>query len=342
MDISSINSGKIKNNIQFRASTLFKSWEFLLFVLVIIVLFLDFFLSPQLFTVNNLLTSTNSFMERSIIAIPLALIIITGFIDISVASIAALTGVSLGVLWQAGVPLWLSLIIGILIGTLGGFINGIVITKLKIPSLVVTLSTLILYRGICYILLGDNAVRNMPKSFGYFGGAYKFLIVPNSLIIFIILAITFGLVLHFTTFGRSVYAIGNNENAARYSGIPVDRIRIILYTVTGFISAIVGVLITSRINSARPDIAEGAEMAVITIILLGGVFIIGGKGSIPGVVLSAFLIGFIQYTLRLVNVQEIVISIVTGSLLIFALLIPRFGEIIYDIRRRSNFLKANQ
>ena len=340
MDINPASINKLKNN-HFSALNILKSWEFLLFILLAIVLLMDFFLSPQLFTINNLLAATNAFMERSIIAIPLALIIITGYIDISVSSIAALTGVTLGVLWQAGIPLWLSILIGIVVGTLGGFINGIVAAKLKIPSLVVTLSTLILYRGICYILLGDNAVRDLPKSFGYFGGAYKLLVIPNSLIIFVILAIIFGLILHFTTFGRSIYAIGNNENAARYSGIPVDKIRIILYTITGFISAIAGVLVTSRINSARPDIAEGAEMAVITIVLLGGVMITGGKGSIPGVVLSAFLIGFIQYTLRLINIQEVVISIVTGGLLIFALLIPRFNEVINDIRRRSDFMKSN-
>ena len=327
-----------KNHKKIIGSNFFKRWEFLLFVLLIVVLALDLGLSPQLFKISNLFDSTIAFMEKSIIALPVGLIIITGYIDISVASIAGLSGVILGCAWKMGVPLWLSIIIGFTAGTIAGLINGLIVTKIKIASVVATLGTMILYRGICYILLGDNAIRNLPKNFGYFGGAYKLFLVPNSLIIFFILAIIFGVLLHFTTFGRSIYAMGNNDKAARYSGIPVDRIRIILYTITGFISALSGILLTSRINSARPDIAEGSELAIVTIVLLGGVYIFGGRGSTLGVFLASFIIGFIQYTLRLINVQDVEISIVTGTLLILALLIPRFTEINTNYRKRKLFL----
>ena len=317
----------------------FKKWEFLLFIILILVLLVDYIISPQLFIINNLASATISFMERSIIAIPLGLLIMTGYIDISVASIAALSSVMLAYTWKMGFPFWLSIVIGFATGTIAGLINGLLTTKIKIPSLVATLANLILYSGICSVLLGDEAIGNFPKNFGYFGGAYNLLPVPNSLIIFFMIAIVFGIILHFTTFGRSIYAIGNNENAARYSGIAVDRIRIVLYTVTGFVCALSGILYTSRVSNVRSDMLEGAELGVITIILLGGVYIFGGRGSIIGIILAAFSIGFIQYTLRLINIKDVVISIVTGCLLIITLLIPRFNDSIKDFRMKKRFLQ---
>lgn len=314
-----------------------KSWEFAIFILLVIVFFVNIILSPDLFRIDNLLDATLTFMEKSIMAIPMALLIISGFIDISIASIAAMSGVILGVCYKAGVNIWACVVIALAVGLTAGLINGLIVTKIKIPSIIVTLAMLFFYRGIAYILLGDTAVRELPEKFGLLGGSYSISIIPFSLIIFIVLAIIFGLVLHCTTFGRCVYAIGNNENTARYSGIPVDKIKIILSTINGLVAGLSGVLLTSRIGSARPDMATGNELAVITIVLLGGVHIFGGRGSILGVVISTFVIGYVFYGLSIINIQTVVISIVIGLILIVALLIPRFSEIISNIRRKRIF-----
>jgi rhamnose transport system permease protein len=303
-----------------------KSWEFTIFVLLILVFVINVVLSPNLFRIHNLFDATLTFTEKSILTLPMALLIISGVIDISIASISAMSGVILGVCYEAGIPIGYATMIGLAVGAAAGLLNGLIITKLKIPSIVVTLAMLLFYRGIGYILLGDTAVRDLPERFGLLGGAYSVTFVPIQFMIFIVLAVLFGLVLHKTRFGRLIYVVGNNENTARYSGVPVERIRLILTGVTGLIAGLSGILLTSRIGSARPDIAQGNEMAVITICLLGGVYIFGGKGSIIGVVIAALMIGYVHYGLSIHNIQEQVIRIFTGGLLIVALLIPTIAS----------------
>jgi len=303
-------------------SDMLKSWEFTIFALLIAVFILNLILSPDLFRIANLFDATLTFTEKSILTLPMTLLIISGVIDISIASISAMSGVILGVCYKAGMAIGYAVVIGLAVGLAAGILNGLIITRLKIPSIVVTLAMMLFYRGIGYVLLGDTAVRDLPERFGLLGGAYSVTSIPIQFMIFIILAVIFGLVLHRTRFGRLIYIVGNNENTARYSGIPVDNIRLILCGVTGLIAGLSGVLLTSRIGSARPDIALGNEMAVITICLLGGVYIFGGKGSIIGVVIAALMIGYVRYGLSILNVQEQVIRIFTGGLLIIALLIP--------------------
>jgi rhamnose transport system permease protein len=317
-----------------RFINLLKSWEFIIFLVLLVVFFVDYLLSPTLFQGNNMIDATAVFMEKSILALALVFIIITGYIDISIAAIVAMSGVVLGISYQAGYSLLTASIFALLTGTAAGFINGFFCVKVKVPSIVVTLSGLILYRGIAYILTRDSTVY-LPEEFNWIGGYYKNFPMPTPLIIFIVLAIIVGVVLHFTTFGRQIYAIGNNENAARYSGVPVDKIRILLYTFMGFISGLVGILLTSRIGSARPDIAGGMEMQVIAIVLLGGVYIFGGKGSIIGVILAAFVIGYIFYGMAIINIQAQVISIVTGLVLIISLVIPTIIKSINESRQRK-------
>jgi rhamnose transport system permease protein len=307
---------------RFSMSDVLKSWEFTIFSLLVAVFIINLFLSPDLFRMENLFDATLTFTEKSIMTLPMTLLIISGVIDISIASISAMSGVILGVCFKAGIAIGYATLIGLMVGVLAGFINGLIITKLKIPSIVVTLAMMLFYRGIGYILLGDTAVRDLPERFGLLGGAYSVTFIPIQFMIFIVLAVIFGLVLHRTTFGRLIYVVGNNANAARYSGVNVDRIRLILCVTNGFISGLSGILLTSRIGSARPDIALGNEMAVITIVLLGGVYIFGGKGTILGVVIAALMLGYVHYGLSILNIQEQVIRIVTGGLLIIALLIP--------------------
>jgi len=322
------------NITRFSISAILKSWEFTIFSLLVVVFIINLFLSPDLFRIENLFDATLTFTEKSIVTLPMTLLIISGVIDISIASISAMSGVILGVCFKAGIAIGYAILIGLMVGILAGLINGLIITKLQIPSIVVTLAMMLFYRGIGYILLGDTAVRNLPERFGLLGGAYSVTFIPIQFIIFIVLAIIFGLVLHRTTFGRLIYVVGNNANAARYSGVPVDRIRLILCVVTGFISGLSGILLTSRIGSARPDIALGNEMAVITIVLLGGVYIFGGKGTILGVVIAALMLGYVHYGLSILNIQEQVIRIVTGGLLIIALLIPTISA-KFKVREKS-------
>ncbi|MBN2324231.1 MAG: ABC transporter permease [Spirochaetes bacterium] len=303
-----------------------KTWEFTIFMLLIAVFVINLILSPDLFRVANLFDATLTFTEKSILTLPMALLIISGVIDISVASISAMSGVILGVCYKAGMAIGYATVIGLAVGLSAGLLNGVIITRLKIPSIVVTLAMMLFYRGVGYILLGDTAVRDLPQRFGLLGGAYSSTFIPIQFMIFILLAVIFGFLLHRTRFGRLIYIVGNNENTARYSGVRVDRIRLILCGVTGLIAGLSGILLTSRIGSARPDIAQGNEMAVITICLLGGVYIFGGKGSIIGVVIAALMIGYVHYGLSILNVQEQVIRIFTGGLLIIALLIPTIAS----------------
>ncbi len=307
-------------------SATLRSWEFTIFVLLIIVFIVNLFLSPDLFRIENLFDATLTFTEKSILTLPMALLIISGVIDISIASISAMSGVILGVCYRAGIAIGYATLIGLAVGLIAGSINGLIITKLRMPSIVVTLAMMLFYRGIGYILLGDTAVRDLPERFGLLGGAYSATFIPIQFLIFIVLAVVFGIILHRTKFGRLIYIVGNNENTARYSGVHVDRIRLILNAVTGLIAGLSGILLTSRIGSARPDIAQGNEMAVITIVLLGGVYIFGGRGSIIGVVIAALMLGYVHYGLSLLNIQEQVIRIFTGGLLIIALLIPTIAE----------------
>jgi rhamnose transport system permease protein len=317
---------------EFSIFSLIKSWEFTLLVVLIIVFIVNTNLSSNFLKINNLIDTSLIFMEKSILALPMTLIIMTGFIDISIASIVAMTGVVLATCFNSGVNIWVSVIIALSVGLIAGLLNGVIITKLKIPSIVVTLGTMLFYRGIAYILLGDNAISGFPEKFGILGGAYNVTFIPIQLIIFIILVIIFGLILHKTTFGRQLYAIGNNEDACRYSGIPVDRIRVILFTIMGFVSGLCGVLLTSRIMSARPDIATGYELKVITIVVLGGVAIFGGKGSILGVTIATFIVGYLSYGLSIINIQSPIINIFIGLILIITLLVPTIVAVFRDMK----------
>jgi len=299
-------------------------WEWLLVVLLILVCVINASLSPYFLDVRNLFDMTFNFMERAIIALPMAFIIISANIDLSVASILAMSTVLMAVIFQKGVNIWLASLLGLGIGTLAGWVNGVLTAKVRLPSLVVTLGTYALYRGVAYVVLGDKAVTGYPAEFTYLGQGYiPGTPVPVPLVLFSVLAVLFGLVLHRTTFGRYVFAIGSNELACRYSGVAVDRIKIILFMVAGFMSALAGIILAARFGSTRPNIATGFELDVITAVVLGGVDIFGGQGNMVGVVLALFLIGVVRYGMSLKNVPGQVQTTVVGMLLIVAILLPQ-------------------
>jgi rhamnose transport system permease protein len=215
----------------------------------------------------------------------------------------------------------------LLVGALGGLFNGLVVTRIKLPSMVATLATFSLYRGIAYVLLGNQAITGYPYQFAEIGQGYFLNTnIPNQLVIFLALAAIFGFILHKTTFGRTVYAIGNNEDACRYSGLPVDRIKIIMFTVNGLLAGLSAILLTSRIYSTRPNIALNYELEIITAVVLGGVSIKGGRGSMIGVVLALFLIGASRFGMSLLNIPGQMMTVIIGMLLIVAILLPQFLE----------------
>lgn len=268
-----------------------------------------------------------------LIALPMTLVIISGEIDLSVASIAGLTSALMGVLWQGGMPIALVLVICVLAGLVAGAFNGMLIAYLGLPSLAVTIGTLALFRGLALVVIGDNAVADFPPGLtAFFTSKLGATGIPTVMIGVVALIIAFAVVLHFTPFGRGLFALGYSKEAATFVGIDVARSKFLLYLATGTVSALAGIYWTLRYSSARSDNASGLELAVIAAVLLGGVSIFGGKGSIPGVLAGVLLIGTINYALRLDRVSEVVLIIVTGSLLIVSVVAPNIATTIKGAR----------
>jgi rhamnose transport system permease protein len=209
------------------------------------------------------------------------------------------------------------------------------VARIKLPSLVVTLGTFAFYRGIAYALLGDQAATGYPSSFTFLGqGTLGEIRLPFSAVLFIFFAVIFGLVLHKTTFGRYLYTIGNSEDAARYSGVPVARLKMAIFMLSGFMAALAGIVIAARFGSTRPDVGTGLELSVITATVLGGINIFGGSGTMIGAILALILIGLMRFGMGLVNVQGQVQSIAVGLLLIFSILLPNATQKLSRRRRQ--------
>lgn len=298
------------------------SWEALLVVVAVAIFAVNSFASPYFLDAYSLSDLTFNFTEKGLIAFAMALLIISGEIDLSVAAIIALASTMMGMAVQAGADTPVLLLIGIVVGLGCGAFNGLLVTRLGLPSIVVTIGTMSLFRGIAFIILGDQAYKGYPESFAFFGQGYVWWVVSFELVLFLIAAMIYWFLLHRTSFGRRVFAIGNNPVAAQFSGVRVDRIKFILFCLTGLMAGIASVLITSRLGSTRPSIAQGYELEVITMVVLGGVSILGGSGSILGVVLAAFIMGLVTFGLGLLNVPGIVMSIFIGLLLIIVIALP--------------------
>ncbi|TRC93552.1 ABC transporter permease [Mesorhizobium sp. WSM4303] len=298
------------------------SWEALLVVVAIAIFAVNSFASPYFLDAYSLSDLTFNFTEKGLIAFAMALLIISGEIDLSVAAIIALASTMMGMAVQAGAGTPVLVAIGIVVGLGCGAFNGLLVTRLGLPSIVVTIGTMSLFRGIAFIILGDQAYKGYPESFAFFGQGYVWWVVSFELVLFLIAAMIYWFLLHRTSFGRRVIAIGNNPIAAQFSGVRVGRIKFILFCLTGLMAGIASVLITSRLGSTRPSIAQGYELEVITMVVLGGVSILGGSGSILGVVLAAFIMGLVTFGLGLLNVPGIVMSIFIGLLLIVVIALP--------------------
>jgi rhamnose transport system permease protein len=295
-------------------------WEVLLVVALGGLIVLGNALSPFFLTAGNFANLLSALMEVAIMALPMTLVIIAGEIDLSVESMAGLASSLLGFLWMNGVPLWLAIPLVLLVGALGGLLNGLLIARGGLPSLVVTLGTLALFRGMALIVLGPDGVSDFPVAFSF--GSVPGTLIPWPFVVFMVMAIVLAIVLHRTWIGRQIYAIGKNPSAARYSGVRVTRVKVSLFVLSGLVSALAGIILTARLNTARADAATGLTLTVVTIVLLGGVNIFGGSGTIPGVVLAVLVIAVMQNALRLASVTVQVQAIALGLLLILSVVIP--------------------
>lgn len=298
------------------------SWPSLLLAVAVGVFIFNSFASPYFLSPWSLSDATFNFTEKGLIALAMALLIISGEIDLSVASIIALASTAMGFALQFGVDTPGLVAIGIGTGLLCGMFNGFLVTGLGLPSIVVTIGTMSFFRGLSYIVLGDQAFRGYPQSFNFFGQGYIWWVISFEFAVFLVCAVLYYVLLHRTNFGRQIFVIGNNPVAARFSGVRVERVKFILFCLTGLMSGLAAIALTSRLSSTRPSIAMGWELEVVTIVVLGGVSILGGSGTIQGVVIAAFIMGLVTFGLGLLNVPGIVMSIFIGALLISVIALP--------------------
>ncbi len=295
--------------------------ETILALLVIVALVVLSFQSDKFFTPENLLNQARLMTEVGLIAITMTFIIATGGIDLSVGSIIGLTAILLGVFWQnLGMPLPLAVFAAICVGTLGGFANGLIITRFEVPPLIATLATLALYRGLAEGISQARSVRGYPEEFyilgqGNLGG------IPTQIWILMVFAIIAAIILGMTSWGRTIYAIGSNEVAARFSGLPVNRAKLAIYTASGFAAAIAGVIFVSRVSTTRSDMGTGLELDAITAVVLGGTSIFGGRGTIAGTVLGLIMIQALKNGLSLAGVKGDGTIVLIGVVLILTILL---------------------
>lgn len=306
----------------FRMKAAFGRWEVLLLGLFLIIFTISGTLLPNFLDPYNLADSTFNFSEKALIALPLALLIICREIDLSVAATMALASLAMGLGNRAGLSAGELALIGIAVGAGCGAVNGLLVTGFGIPSIVVTIGTMALFRGIASVVLGDQAITQYPEALAEWGQGYVFGIIPREFVVLIAAACVFAVLLHATSCGRQIFAIGHNPIAARMTGIPVNRYRFALFVLAGLMAGLAAVLLTGRIGSTRPNMALGWELEAITMAILGGVSIAGGVGTIGGVMLAALTLGTLTYALGMANVPGIIMTILIGLLLLITITLP--------------------
>jgi rhamnose transport system permease protein len=295
--------------------------ESVLAVLLVLALIVLAMQSDRFFTADNLLNQGRLMAEVGLVALAMTFVIVSAGIDLSVGSILGLVAILLGVMWQnIGLPLPLAMILGLAIGALAGFVNGLIITRFMVPPLIATLATLALYRGLAEGISQARSVRGYPEWF-FMLGQGEFVGVPVQLWIFIIAVVIAAGILGLTIFGREVYSIGANEIAAHFSGIRVDRAKLLIYTASGLVAGLAAIVFVSRVSTTRSDMGTGLELDVITAVVLGGTSIFGGRGTIIGTVLGLFLMQALKSGLALAGVKGDGTIVIIGVVLIGATLI---------------------
>jgi rhamnose transport system permease protein len=313
-------------------------WETLLIGLLAVLAVVGQVISPEFLTTDSFTTGSLDVSEVALMALPLTMVIVAAEIDLSIASVLALSSALMAYLWNHNQPIETIIPVCVLAGALCGAFNGLLVTRLGLPSLAVTIGTLALFRGLAFVVIGDQSVTDFPavwtdRAFGNFAGTF----VPNTIVLFAILAAAFAVLLHATPFGRSIYAIGASEEAAYFSGLRVKRVKLILFTLSGAVAALAGVVISLRNSTAAANVGQSFELTVVTAVLLGGVSIFGGRGTIAGVILALLLLGGIQKALLLSeSISSYWIQIVTGTLLVGSVLGPNLARRVAEARRRRS------
>ena len=310
-------------------------WEFLLILIFLAVNVMNICLSPNYLNAYNLFTNINNFLVKAYIALPMAYVLLLGDIDLSVGGNICLSATMLGIVYNSTGSIWLGILTALVVGTACGALNGLVMTKFtELAPMIVTLATNIIYRGLSERILGDGATAGMSK-IDWFSNLYYGRIgdVPYMFIIFCVLAVVFGLVMHKTVFGRQMFAVGANKKAAQYSGVKVEKVRMIVFTLTGLVCGFASVFYCANLGSVKSNVAEGFELEAISMCVLGGISTAGGKGTMVGAVIAIFIIGLLRYGLGLINLSGQTIRIILGALLIAVVLYPTIQEAIKNRKK---------
>ena len=317
-----------------------RSWEGLLLAILAGVVAFNVAQSPFYLGLANQINLFQLSIEKIIVALAMTFIIINGEIDLSVASVMGLAACLLAWLYAQGVPLPLALLAGLLAGLACGLFNGFWVAYVGLPSLAVTLAGLIGFRGAARILLEDRSIGEFPEWFDALGQQPLVGPLPLALVIFIGLVIVAVVILQASAFGRYVYVIGNNREVARYSGVRVRRVKLILFAASGLIAALAGLLFAARLGAVRGNTADGFELDIITMVLLGGVSIFGGSGTLTGVGLSILIILNLRNGMSLANVPGNTQTGVIGLLLILSVLVPNTARDLREAARRAGARKG--
>jgi rhamnose transport system permease protein len=308
-----------------------KTWEGMLALLFLATFAGNVILAPEFLTLQNQINLFQLSIEKIIVALVMTLIIINAEIDLSVASVMGLSACAFGYLVTGGFPAGGAVVVCLAVGLVAGMVNALLIARAGIPSLVVTLAMLIGFRGFARVLVKDQSMGNFPLWVTHLGQDALLGPLPLSLVLFLVLLVGLGVLLHRTGFGRQIVVIGTNAEVARFSGLNVARVKTVLFLMSSFIAALAGLLYAARLGSVRGDAGTGFELDIITMVLLGGVSIFGGKGSMTGVVLSILIILNLRNGMALTNITGHIQTGVIGVLLIASVLIPNLTQ---DLRAR--------
>lgn len=313
-------------------------WEGLLVLIFLAVNVMNICISPYYLNARNLFTNINNFMDKALIALPMAFVLLLGDIDLSVGGNVCLSATMLGIVYNATGNMWLGILACLLTGTICGALNGIIMTKFtELAPMIVTLATNIIYRGLSERILGDGSTGGMTQVTWFtdifYGRLFK--LIPYPIIIFAVLAVIFGLVMHKTVFGRQMFAVGANKKAAAYAGIKVEKVRMIVFTLTGLMCGFAAIFYCAKLGSVKSDVADGFDLEAISMCVLGGISTAGGKGTMVGAVIAIFIIGLLRYGLGLINLSGQTIRIIIGALLIAVVLYPTIQEAIKNRKKTA-------
>jgi len=302
-------------------------WDTVVGVLLVLVLGYGFAGVDNFGSTVNLAFLIGNTVTIALVALPMTMLVVAGEVDLSVGSMAGLSSALMGFLWNANWPIEYIIPFCVLVGAAGGLLNGLLVTRLGLPSLAVTIGTLAAYRGLAQIVLGANAVTDFPQNYLDFGaGRVGDTFIPKTFILYAGLLVVAAVVLHATPVGRALFAVGANKEAAHFAGLRVKRLKLAMFVLTGLVAGLVGVVWTLHYASARYDNATGLELSVIAAVLLGGVDFDGGRGTMAGAVAGVFLLGTLQNLMSLADISAQSQIVVTGILLVVSVLGPRVAR----------------